>query len=168
MIIGQKPFEEKLLTWDRERYGVFCRRLEVLIIHGLTDNVYRAFRDFFASMNPEPPTINSHVGDCLPVRIADTLEWHGYETLAAVDKAPDQELLLLRNFGELSLGICRNVIANAKHGKRIKLKEPELLPRWEVDWQYLAEVGNKCKAERKRLSRKKSLARKVGDPKTIK
>lgn len=126
---------------------MFARRLEILLLRGQTAAAMRALQGFAGWCDPSPVSLASPVAAVLPVRIANILAAHGYETLESVHQASDKELLAVsgRVIGYVALRTIRAACEAATMGRRLEhhvaKQAPDLLPDWEIDWEYLATVS---------------------------
>jgi hypothetical protein len=129
-------------NWDREPFGLFARRLEILLMRGMIGVAHRALDGFICLDRPDPPSLGSSVVTVLPVRVADKLEQAGYLTVACLQAATDGELLAISTIGWKQLDLIRTVVRAVKTGEplgRVVHKdEPDLRPEWDIDWEYLA------------------------------
>jgi DNA-directed RNA polymerase alpha subunit len=108
----------RLRNWDRGRFGVAMRRIEVLILRGFPEKAAAVFTKEILHREPyEQATMECHVCLVLPMRIANMLQAAGYETMGAVRAAKDADLLKLTNFGQAYLDHVREVQAKIDAGQ---------------------------------------------------
>jgi hypothetical protein len=136
------PIREVIGKWNREEYGKFMRRMEVLLVRGQKQAAMRALRAFSGWCDPSPVSLESSVIDTLPIRLANLLEERGYDTLADCNRATDEQLRSHELIGYHAVLIIRMAIQAAKHGRRIEYQmekfAPKLVPEFDIDWEYLA------------------------------
>lgn len=99
-----------LAAWDRASFGIACRKIEILLIHGENEKALGVFRGAMQRHSAIKPTLESPVADVLPYRLANMLDAAGYMTLAACHRAPDADLLALRNMGVANVDLLRQTI----------------------------------------------------------
>ena len=134
-------FDEVLKHWNRRMYCQFCRKLEVLVVRGLAGKARMALESILAWTSPVPVQLSDSVFECLPVRVAESLESGGFLTIGSVCAAKDYELLeRCANFGPVSLRVVRATCDSVSRGERLERvicsEYPELEPEFEFDWDY--------------------------------
>ena len=111
-------FEEKLAAFDEESFGVFTRRLQVLLIRGDEQRARALFDEYLRKSPVTPPSMQDHVAAVFPVRVAMALEQRGYRTVMACDRAKDIELLSVRNVSVKTLAMIREKCSEIRRRER--------------------------------------------------
>lgn len=101
---------DALAAWDRASFGIACRKIEILLIHGENEKALGVFRSAMQRHSAISPTIESPVADVLPYRLANMLDNAGYMTLAACHRATDADLMAIRNMGVANVDMLRKTI----------------------------------------------------------
>lgn len=129
-----EDIRDLLRTWDRAAYGIACRQIEILLLHGENEKAIGVLRGVIRRQSRAKPTINSPLGDLLPIRIANMLEDGGYYTLAACDRATDTELLALKNSGPATVQLIRETVQCVVAGRPLPAADDfsDLEPDWEL------------------------------------
>lgn len=118
--------------FDRERFGVQARQLEILLAKGAKSDTdalparyqarklcHQMCRDNWLR---EPYTVDSSVWDLFPARIAWKLEGAGLHTLDAAQAKSDADLLAIDQIDQVSLRLIRSTYLAVITGRQ--------LPRW--------------------------------------
>lgn len=123
-----------MLGWDRAAFGIACRKMEVLLLHGENDKALGVFRDMCRMQTRVRPTMQSPLVDVLPIRWANMFEEVGYKNLAALNHAKDQELLVLSGCGQATINLVRQTVRAVSAGKPLPTTEDlrDLEPEWDL------------------------------------
>ena len=139
-----QEIHDLLAIWDRQEFGNFCRKLEILMLRGKIEAAKLAVSSFYGFNAPVPPKPEDHVALFLPLRIANALEENGYFTIGQALRASEQELRAIPNISHAAIRAIQAVGVACKNqtpmAKVIEVNCPDLLPEWDIDWDYLAKI----------------------------
>jgi hypothetical protein len=132
--VARESFRELLLDWDRTAFGIACRKIEILLLHGENEKAIGVLRGVICRQSRALPTILSPLGDVLPLRIANLLEDGGYQTLWALQRATDAELLAVPNIGLCAVDLIRKTVACVVAGRPLPAADDlsDLEPDWDL------------------------------------
>lgn len=146
----QSSFDRLLDNWDRAAFGMAMRRIEVLILRGRDQLARDVFESLLRRESRAKPTMQSHLTDVLPNRIVRPLEGAGYECLADVARAADEQLLAIRDIGPDTLDFLKLTISRVAAGEPLPLTETELAPEWDVELGPSGDGRIVCSCARKK------------------
>lgn len=136
-------FLTAIKTFDREEFGVLCRRLECLLMARQVDIAVGALRNFAANKGFSKTTLASHVVDAFPMRVANILEQAGYANIYAVAGATDEQLLKLPNISAKIVGDIRSRIEGIRQhlvNDVNSCSKNDIGPEWEIDNELLVDL----------------------------
>lgn len=132
-----------LKRYDRRDFGVMMRQVEVaLFAYDNVELAIRVLRHFVAMQPIGKPNMQSWVIEALPMRVANTLERHGYPKLASADAASDEDLTAIPMIGETQLQLIRKTIRMVKAGVFVpdRSEDSDLAPEWDFIENFRAMV----------------------------
>jgi hypothetical protein len=141
----REDIRDLLQTWDRAAYGIACRQIEILLLHGENEKAIGVLRGVIRRQSRAKPTLGSPLGDLLPIRIANMLEDGGYHTLAACDRASDAELLALKQCGPAAVELIRETVLCVVAGRPLPAADDfsDLEPDWELTTTLFQTEGDR-------------------------
>jgi len=129
-----EDFHDLLSNWDRAAFGVACRRMEVLILRGQNEKAVGVLRSVMRVQGRVKLSLQSHVVEAFPYRLANALDLAGYATVQACKGATDAELLDVDGIGSGAVATLRNIIRCIVNGSETLPVED--LSDLEPDWDF--------------------------------
>ena len=133
---GPQCLTRELAKFDKARWSVAVREMQIRVLHGNHEAAVRILREFCANTSATYATLDSMVGDVLPVRIANLVEAIGCDTVRSLDKMSDRALAAIPNMGDTTIGLIRRTIQNIKAGRVLAMTSSEAESL--VDEEYIA------------------------------
>ncbi len=124
--------EDALKVFDYQRWSVACREMQLRVINGALDHAKQVIDRFAMHQGYVRATLDSAVAAVFPVRVANSLEQHGYMTVRAVKRASDAQLAVVPYIGDTTIDQIRHTIAAIERG--------EILEQFEEDNELLDEA----------------------------
>jgi len=109
-------FTEAIADFDNVRWSVACREMQVRILNGNIEAAIYVLRKFAIATAVTHVTMDSHVVEAFPMRIALVLEKLGCTTIRSAEKITDVTLLDVPNVSKKSVELIRRTIREVKAG----------------------------------------------------
>ncbi len=119
-------FAERLEAFDRQRWSVACREMQVRLCHREILRAHEVLDAFARFTGYTQATMTSPPASVLPIRVANMVEAAGYLTMNALDHASDSQLIdEVRNLGPTAIDTIRECIGRIKRGDQLEQYEED-------------------------------------------